>query len=137
MKTMILLTISTFFLLQVTAAETGCTAKKNATTMADTSDCGAIIEYDIEDNQISIQGVYHNSSDEEVAIMYRLTIEKKGKSGTSNNSQGGQKEIPAQAKAVLSSTGLDYDPANYYHIQLQIMDASHQVICEVNQELSE
>lgn len=139
MKTFLLLVLGSFFFLQVTTAENGCTKEmaSNTDVVSDTSDCGAAIIYQVDGDLISIQGVYANTTKENTTIQYRLYTEKVGPSGTSNNRQGGKKVVEAESRMVLSSTKLDYSPDNTYNLKLQIMDGENNTICEVTKELSE
>ena len=82
-----------------------------------------------EAGKIKVQGVYTGKNTE--ALFYKLTIQKKGKSGTSNNAQSGNfKKNPVEKEHVLSTSGFNFQPGDVFTIMLEVYQNARRISVE-------
>lgn len=82
----------------------------------------AKIDLQKDTNKITVRSLFVDGEAGKV-LTYKLSVEKSGKSGTSNNAQSGKFEIkPGQQEVVLSTSGFSAYPQDKYFIQLQVFE---------------
>lgn len=83
-----------------------------------------------EAGKIKVQGVYIGDNTE--ALSYKLTVHKKGKSGTSNNAQSGKfKKGSAEKEHLLSTAGFNFQSGDAFSIRLEIYQEARQLSVEI------
>ena len=83
----------------------------------------AKIKLETEKNKLKIKGVYSGAPLPDLS--YKLSVRKKGRSGTSSNAQSGKFEVkPGQTEVILSSSAFGIQPNDQFFIQLQIYQDS-------------
>ena len=90
----------------------------------------AVIKIVEEAGKINVKGVYLGSYTG--SLSYKLTIQKKGKGGNSNNSQSGKfKKNPEQKEVLLSSSSFNFQSNDEFNIVLEIFNDSTLISQEI------
>lgn len=81
----------------------------------------AKIDLQKEANKITVRGLFVDGTVSDQPYTYKLTVNKTGRGGSSNNAQSGQFEIaPGQKEVVLSAAGFNANSHDNFDIQLQV-----------------
>lgn len=87
----------------------------------------ARVELERKGNQLSVMGVYENTSGVAQQLSYRLITEKTGQAGRSKNSQGGRFSAVPEQEVVLARVRMNVQPKDQYTILLQVYNGSQLV----------
>ncbi len=80
------------------------------------------IEYEVNGQQLSIEGAFINNSEKAADVFYHIAITKKSKSGNSSTNQSGDVKIPVKSKTILSRSMVDLSNDAVYKIHLIVQN---------------
>jgi hypothetical protein len=83
---------------------------------------------EIPNDLLEIDGTFYNDRDEEITIMYKLSVTKSGQSNSTSN-QSGNLTISSNEQVVLSTITLNLNKDDLYKIKLQVFE-NNQLIGE-------
>lgn len=92
--------------------------------------CRAQLEARLAGDKLTLVGHCQNTGTQPLTLRYELLTDKKGKSGTSRNSQSGNFTVAPQQTAVLSQTTINVAPADFYRAQLRVLDVQGSVVAQ-------
>jgi hypothetical protein len=79
---------------------------------------------------LTLTGQCSNYSSGRLNLSYELRTEKRGASGTAQNSQSGRFTVEPQKAVVLSQTTIKVVPADYYLVRLRLRDEQGRVVAQ-------
>lgn len=84
-----------------------------------------------QNNKVFINGLCTNNTTQEKELNYVLSVQKRSRSGnTNNNKQSGTFYIASEESKTLSSTKINFEPEDYIEIVLTIFDSEHLQIAQ-------
>lgn len=91
----------------------------------------------IENNLVTISGLCNNTTSHTQTLRYELRIQKKGKSGnTNNNTQSGSLALAPEESKILSTTTINFEPEDDTQIVLTIFDTENVQIAQQKKVLT-
>ncbi|MCB2408986.1 curli-like amyloid fiber formation chaperone CsgH [Hymenobacter lucidus] len=92
--------------------------------------CRAQLESRLEGDKLTLIGHCQNAGTQPLTLRYELLTDKKGKSGTSRNAQSGNFTVAPQQTATLSQTTINVAPADFYRVQLRVLDLQGTLVAQ-------
>lgn len=86
--------------------------------------CQATLHLDHQGNLLIITGLCQSLSPQPGRYRYQLQVVRESRSGRSQNSQGGEFELPAQQQALLSRVEINAGPQDHYRAVLTVFALS-------------
>ncbi len=80
------------------------------------------IKYEVNGQQLSIEGTIINKSASAADVFYHISITRKSKSGNSSTNQSGDVKIPVKSKTILSRSTIDLSNDAVYNIHLIVQN---------------
>jgi len=90
--------------------------------------CQAKLETQWQGDLLTIRGHCLNPSKLTSSLRYELFTDKRGESGTSRNTQGGEVILAGQLDRVLSQTTINVAPADYYRVRLRLFNQQGDIV---------
>lgn len=91
----------------------------------------------IENNKVTIKGLCTNATSQNQNLSYELRLQKKGKTGnTNNNTQSGSFTLKPEESKTLSTTTINVEPEDHTEIVLTILDAENVQVAQQKKVLT-
>lgn len=93
-----------------------------------TEESRAFIELDTDDELTTITAKFTNATTGDVSYDYLLTVTKQGPNGELSSAQGGHFSAAAGETVTLSSSSVNFAPADAIELTLEVLNADDKVL---------
>lgn len=90
----------------------------------------AEISISTKDGITTVSGYFVNDGTKKSELIYKLKVERDGKSGKTSSNQGGKFDAKADEKVLLSTSGVNISEGDEYTFTLTILDSDGNIIAE-------